>query len=166
MTVRPATVADVAAIYALIKFHAERGRMILRHLDELYSTLRELHVCEIAGEIVGCAATHLFWSDLAELKCLAVREERQGGGIGKALCLACHADLRRLGVRQVFALTNAVGFFERLGYRRIPKESLPRFIWGECVRCPSFPQCPEEALLLELLPAEINSPATAKIPLG
>lgn len=150
MTVRPATVADVPAIHALIKFHAERGRMILRHLDELYATLRELHVCDLDGGVAGCAATHLFWSDLAELKCLAVREDCQGRGLGKALCQACQAELRRLGVRNVFALTNAVKFFEGLGYRRIGKETLPRFIWGECVRCPSFPQCPEEALILEL----------------
>ena len=152
MIVRPATVADVPAIHALVKYHADRGRMIQRHLDELFATLRELHVAEMDQAIVGCAATHLFWSDLAELKCLAVREEIQGQGIGKALCLACHADLRRLGVQKVFALTNAVGFFARLGYRRIEKETLPRFIWCECVRCPSFPQCPEEALQLELLP--------------
>lgn len=152
MTVRPATVADVPALHALIKFHADKGRMIQRHLDELYATVRELHVAESNGVVLGCAATHLFWSDLAELKCLAVREETQGKGVGKALCLACHDDLRRLGVKKVFALTNAVGFFERLGYRRIEKDTLPRFIWGECVRCPSFPQCPEEALALELLP--------------
>lgn len=126
--------------------------MILRHLDELYATLRELHVCELDGHVVGCAATHLFWADLAELKCLAVREDCQGRGVGRAICLACHDELRRLGVRQVFALTNAAGFFERLGYRRIAKDTLPRFIWGECVRCPSFPQCPEDALLLDLLP--------------
>jgi amino-acid N-acetyltransferase len=152
VTVRLATVADVPAIHALVRHFATQGRMILRHLDELYATLRELHVCDIDGQVVGCAASHLFWSDLAELKCLAVREDFHGRGIGRAICLACQDDLRRLGVRQMFTLTTATGFFERLGYRRVAKESLPRFIWGECVRCPSFPECPEDALLLDLLP--------------
>lgn len=138
---------------AIIRFHAERGRMVPRSADELYTHLRSYFVAEARGRVIGCAASHIFWHDLAELKSLAVAEGWQGQGVGKALCLACHDQLRQLGVRQVFALTGAPGFFLRLGYRRVAKESLPRFIWGECVRCPSFPECNEEALLLDLTPS-------------
>lgn len=153
MKVRPATAADVPAMHALIKSHAERGKMVQRPLDELYANLRSYVVCEIEGEIVGCASTHIFWSDLAELKGLAVADAFQGRGIGAALCQACYEDMQRLGVKNLFALSSAPGFFERLGYQRIAKERLPRFIWGECVRCPSFPVCNEEALIREVKPA-------------
>ena len=150
MITRPAQAADVPAIHALVKTHADRGKMILRPLEELYANLREFVVAEENRRIVGCAATHIFWNDLAELKCVAVADEAQGRGVGGALCDACLADLKRLGVRRVFTLTSAPGFFERVGYRRVDKDSLPHFIWGECVRCPSFPICKEDALVREV----------------
>jgi amino-acid N-acetyltransferase len=150
MNTRPAQADDVPALYELIKTHAERGKMILRPLDELYTNLREFFVADDDGRVVGCAATHIFWSDLAELKCVAVHDDYQGRGVGRAICEACLADLRRLGVRRVFTLTGTTGFFEKIGYRKVDKDSLPRFIWGECVRCPSFPVCNEEALVREV----------------
>ena len=150
MDIRPARVADVPHIHALIKSHAERDKMILRSLDELYTNLREFMVCDDGGQIVGVAAVHIFWSDLAELKCLAVSDSHQRRGIGRLLCEGCHDDLRRLGVTRVFTLTNATPFFEKIGYQKVDKDALPRFIWGECVRCPSFPVCNEDALVLPL----------------
>ncbi len=154
VTVRPARVDDVPQIHALIKTHAERGKMIQRLMDELYANVREFVVCAIDGRVVGCAAVHIFWSDLAELKCLAVHDDYQGHGIGRGMCEACVEDMRRLGVRRLFTLTSAPAFFERVGYCKVDKDSLPRFIWGECVRCPSFPVCNEDALVMEVLSAE------------
>lgn len=150
MHVRPAIAQDVPAIHDLIKYHAQMGRMILRGFDELYADLRSFMVAEIGKELVGCASVHLFWSDLAELKCVAVKETQQRRGIGRSVVDACHTDLRRLGIQRAFALTGATTFFEKLGYRVVAKDSLPRFIWGECVRCPSFPVCHEEALVFDL----------------
>ena len=148
--VRPAVASDVPNIHELIKYHAQLGRMILRGYDELYADLRSFMVAEDGGELLGCASVHLFWSDLAELKCVAVKETAQRRGIGRAVVDACHEDLRRLGIKRAFALTGATTFFEKLGYHQVAKDSLPRFIWGECVRCPSFPVCNEEALVFEL----------------
>ena len=150
MTVRPAAAPDVPAIAALIKVHADRGKMIARGPDELFAALPAWLVAEQKGELVGCASVHVFWADLAEIKGLAVKGAAQGKGVGKALVLACHAKLRALGVGRAFALTSEPAFFEKLGYRRVKKEELPHFIWGECVRCPSFPVCNEEALLYDL----------------
>ncbi|MCS7016260.1 MAG: N-acetyltransferase [Gemmatales bacterium] len=153
VVIRAARVGDVPALHALIRTHAERGKMILRTLDELYANIREFYVAENSmGQIVGCAAAHVFWNDLAELKCLAVHDDWQGRGIGRALCEACLSDLARLGVKQVFTLTNVPEFFEKIGYRRVDKNSLPRFIWGECIRCPTFPICNEEALVRHVPP--------------
>ncbi len=150
MEVRPARVEDVPQIHALIRSHAERGKMILRPLDELYANLREFVVAVEDGGVLGCAAAHIFWSDLAELKCVAVADAAQGQGVGRAMCEACEREMRRLGVAKLFTLTNVPAFFERVGYRRVDKDSLPRFIWGECIRCPSFPVCNEEALVKEV----------------
>lgn len=149
-SIRPAIAADVPAIHHLIEFHAQRGRMILRGFDELYSDLRSFMVAVEEDKVIGCASMHLFWSNLAELKCVAVEEARQRQGVGRAVVDGCHNDLRRLGIKRAFTLTSAPEFFEHLGYRVVAKDSLPRFIWGECVRCPSFPVCNEEALVFDL----------------
>src|SRR6185436_1457290 len=103
--VRPAVAADVPAVHDLIQFHAQRGRMILRGYDELYADLRSFMVADEGGQLLGCASVHIFWSDLAELKCVAVHEEQQKRGIGRAIVEACHADLRRLGIKKAFSLT-------------------------------------------------------------
>jgi amino-acid N-acetyltransferase len=148
--IRAARIDDVPAIQALIRTHAERGKMVLRTLDEIYSNLREYIVSEMKGRIVGVAATHIFWSDLAELKCLAVDEGSMGKGIGSALLEGCLQQMSSLGVGRLFTLTRERQFFVKNGYAVIEKERLPRFIWGECVRCPTFPVCNEDALIRDV----------------
>ena len=57
--------------------------MIRRSLGELYESIREFIVAtDDDGQVVGCVALHVFWEDLAELKCLAVSEQAQGQGRG------------------------------------------------------------------------------------
>lgn len=148
MNIRPARVGDVPAIYELIRKFADRKVMIRRSMGELYESIREFLVAiEDDGRVVGCVALHVFWEDLAELKCLAVAEDAQGGGVGRKLVDACWEQARVLEINSVFALTYAVGFFERCGYDQIDKAELPHKIWNECVRCPLFPNCTEVALI-------------------
>ncbi len=90
MNIRPARVSDVPAIHELILQFAERKLMIRRSLGELYESIREFLVAtDDDGRVVGCAALHVFWEDLAELKCLAVSEQVQGHGVGRRLVDAC-----------------------------------------------------------------------------
>ena len=148
MNIRPARVGDVPAIQDLIRTFADRKLMIRRSLGELYESIREFLVAvDEEGRIVGCAALHMFWDDLAELKCLAVSERAHGRGIGRRLVEACWDAARLLEIRTVFTLTYVAGFFEKCGYQQIEKSELPHKIWNECVRCPLFPSCTESALI-------------------
>jgi amino-acid N-acetyltransferase len=148
LTIRPARAGDVSGIYQQVRIFADQGLMIRRSLAELYESIREFFVAVDAdNRIVGCVALHVFWKDLSEIRCLAVAEHVQGMGVGRALVDACWDSARELEVTSVFALTNATGFFERCGYRQIDKSELPQRIWSECVRCPSFPNCAEIALI-------------------
>ncbi|QEH35814.1 Amino-acid acetyltransferase [Aquisphaera giovannonii] len=148
MNIRPARVGDAPAIYELIKTFADRKLMIRRSMGEIYESIREFVVAvDDANRVVGCVALHVFWEDLAELKCLAVAEELHGRGVGRKLLDACWAAARELEIASVFTLTYSVGFFERCGYRQIDKAELPHKIWNECVRCPLFPSCTEVALI-------------------
>ena len=148
MNIRPARVGDVPAIHELIRGFADRKVMLRRSLGELYESIREFTVA-VDGDnrVVGCVALHVFWEDLAELKCLAVAEEYQRLGVGRQLVEACWEQAGELEIDSVFALTYAVGFFERCGYDQIDKANLPHKIWNECVRCPLFPNCTETALI-------------------
>ena len=148
MNIRPARVGDVPAIQELIRAFADRKLMIRRSLGELYESIREFFVAtDDAGQVIGCAALHVFWDDLAELKCLAVSETAHGRGIGRKLLEACWDAARVLEIRTVFTLTYVAEFFEKCGYQRIDKAELPHKIWNECVRCPLFPNCNEVALI-------------------
>ncbi|QDV35248.1 N-acetyltransferase [Tautonia plasticadhaerens] len=154
MKIRPAKVGDVPTIYELIRTFADRKVMIRRSLGELYESIREFFVAvDEDGRVVGCAALHVFWEDLAELKCLAVSESMHGRGVGRKLVDACWDAARDMDLDTVFTLTYVPEFFERCGYRQIDKAELPHKIWNECVRCPLFPNCNETALIRTAEPA-------------
>lgn len=148
MNIRPARVGDVPAIYELIRTFADRKLMIRRSMGELYESIREFLVAvDDQNRVIGCAALHVFWADLAELKCLAVAAEAHGQGIGRQLVDACWNAAQELELKSVFALTYSVDFFQKCGYHQIDKAELPHKIWNECVRCPLFPSCQEVALI-------------------
>jgi amino-acid N-acetyltransferase len=153
LTIRPARVGDVPGIYERILVFAEQKLMIRRSMAELYESIRDFLVAvDNENRVVGCAALHVFWNDLAEIRCLAVAEHVQGSGIGRRLVDACWESAQELDIKSVFMLTNAAGFFERCGYCQIDKSELPQRIWNECVRCPLFPNCPEVALIRSVEP--------------
>jgi amino-acid N-acetyltransferase len=148
--VRKARVSDVPAIQTLINQFADEGKMLHRSLSQLYVHLRSYFVVEREGEIVGCAALHLFGAELAEIKSIAVRANRHGQGYGRILVEACLQEAAELGVPRVFALTFQPEFFEKTGFHRVERESLPASIWTECLFCPGYPDCGEVAMLVEL----------------
>jgi amino-acid N-acetyltransferase len=150
MKIRPATIADAKAICALVNYHAERGRMLHRSLESVYLSLRDFLVADRGGEVIGCAAVTVFWSDLAEIKSLAVAASHRGGGIGTKLVKAAIRGARRIGVQKLFALTYEREFFSRHGFLVVERDLLPEKIWRECIYCPKADACDETAMMLKL----------------
>ena len=134
----------------LINEFARREEMIPRALNEMYEHVRDFFVCEDRGKIHGVCALHVLWDDLAEIRSLAVRRDFQKLGLGRMMVKKCLSEAKKLGVSRVFALTYQPGFFEQLGFREIDKSGLPQKIWGDCIRCPKFPECDEHALIIQL----------------
>ncbi len=146
--VEKAKIADVQRIHELVNSFAERGEMLPRALSEIYENLRDFFVIRGEnGEVIGCVALHINWSDLAEIKSLAVSEEKQAQGLGSMLVEACLKEAKELGIPTVFCLTYKPAFFEKHNFRRVDKMELPRKVWSECYRCPKFPDCDEVALI-------------------
>jgi amino-acid N-acetyltransferase len=152
MKVRNAKITDTKAICSLISNYAERDRMLPRSMADIYENLQSFTVVELNGAVVGCCALAIIWSDLAEIKSLAVDETNTGSGIGKMLVNAALEQARQLGLSRVFALTLNPDFFEKLGFEIIEKDSLPMKVWKDCAKCPKQRNCDEIAVLKTLSP--------------
>ena len=148
--IRRAKIADATEIQRLVNSFAAKDAMLPRALSTIYENIRDFYVADDDGRVVGCCALHVTWGDLAEVKSLAVDECTQGKGYGRILVSQCLDDARDLGVPRVFALTYVPDFFQRLGFARIDKGKLPHKIWSECINCPKFPDCGEEAVQIDL----------------
>lgn len=148
--IRKARISDAKAIQALIWEYAQRGDMLPRSLSSIYENLRDYFVYENEeGEVIGSAAIHIMWEDLAEVRSLAVREGQMRRGIGTKLVEACISEAIVLGIQRVFALTYRPDFFRRLGFREVDKSELPHKIWSDCLKCAKFPDCDEVALVAD-----------------
>jgi len=145
--IRKAAISDIKHIQSLINSFAEKDLMLARSLNELYENLRDFWVYEDRKRIVGCAALHVSWEDLAEIKSLAVHKDWQRKGIGRDLILTCVEEAKELGAKKVFVLTYCHKYFSKLGFKRIKHSGLPHKIWAECINCPKFPNCQEIALI-------------------
>jgi len=145
--IEKAKIEDAKDIQKLINHFAERGDMLPRPLSEIYETMRDFFVVRMGNQIVACAALHIAWSDMAEIKSLAVDTPHQKTHIGENLVKACLNEAKELGIQNVFVLTYAKHFFEKCGFVEKDRASLPHKIWGECYRCPKFPNCDETAMV-------------------
>lgn len=150
MKIRNAQVQDVPAIHALISCYAELDRMLFRSLADIYENLQVFQVAEVNGTVVGCCALKVIWANLAEIQSLAVDKNYFGKGIGRALVNQCLEEARRMGITQVFTLTMEPAFFEKVGFRRVDKKTLPMKVWSDCARCPKQDHCDETAMMIDL----------------
>ena len=150
MKIRKAKISDLKQVHKLINEYAKKEEMIPRSLSELYEDMRDFIVCEYNANICGVCALHIMWEDLAEIRSLAVDRAYRKMGIGRKLVRQCVKEAKRLGLQKVFALTYRPEFFKRLGFVDIDKTSLPQKIWGDCLRCPRFPECDEYAVIIEM----------------
>jgi len=145
--VEKAKISDVTQIHKLINGFAEKGLMLARPLSELYESIRDFYVIRERDEIIACAALHIAWSDLAEIRSVAVAEDQQRKGLGAKLVAACLQEAKSLGIDAVFCFTYQPQFFKSQQFADIDKMELPRKVWSDCLRCPKFPNCDEIALI-------------------
>jgi len=145
-----AMVGDASSVHRMISRFADKGEVLPRALSEIYDGIRDYFVVKKEGQVVACAALHVTWVDLAEIRSLAVDEQEQKQRIGSLLVQACIDEAKELGIPKIFCLVRKPAFFERHGFQLIDKTELPQKVWAECYRCPKFPNCDEVALILHL----------------
>jgi amino-acid N-acetyltransferase len=135
----------------LVAPEIQSGIILARSDDEIATNIRSYTLAYFEGELVGFCALHVHTASLAEIRSLIVKENIRGNKIGEQLVNQCLNEAMELGLQRVLTLTYRQGFFERLGFVEIPKESLPEHkIWADCIKCKHFPVCNEVSLIKNL----------------
>ena len=148
--IRKAQIKDVKEIQKLLTHYASKGDMLSRSLAELYEAVRDFYVYEADGRLLGASALHIVWEDLAEIRSVAVVEDAGRQGVGTQVVQACIDEARTLGLKRLFCLTYKPNFFAKFGFQIVDKSQLPHKVWGDCIKCPKFPDCDEIAMAMDL----------------
>lgn len=149
---RKATIGDVKEIHGILSLYAQKGILLGRSMSDLYDQIRDFIVSfdQADKSVIGTCSLHICWEDIAEIRSLAVKEGNIKKGIGKELVNACINEAKLLGIKKVFVLTYVPDFFKKLGFQSVDKSVLPHKVWGDCIKCVKFPDCDEEAMLIEI----------------
>ncbi|MHA3948590.1 amino-acid N-acetyltransferase [Cellulomonas bogoriensis] len=133
--VRPALPRDVTQIRDLVQPYAESRILIAKELVAYYESVQEFVVAEDAtGRLIGCGALHVMWSDLAEVRTLAVLPTWVGHGVGATILQQLLDRAARMGLRRVFCLTFEVDFFTGYGFRPIAGTPVDGTVYAELLR--------------------------------
>ncbi|UVO11436.1 amino-acid N-acetyltransferase [Mycobacterium sp. SVM_VP21] len=132
--VRRARTSDVPAIKQLVDVYA--GKILLeKNLVTLYEAVQEFWVAEDADQqVVGCGALHVLWSDLGEVRTIAVDPSLTGRGIGHAIVDRLLQVARELQLQRLFVLTFETEFFARHGFTEIDGTPVTAEVFEEMQR--------------------------------
>lgn len=147
--IRLAGMKDAKSIQKLVNSYAKQGEMLQLSLNEIYEKIFEFAVWDEEGSVKGCCALHPAWENLAEIRSLAVDNTFHKKGAGKKLVQFCLERAEEFGIKNIFALTYKPDFFEKLGFKEVTKDLLPKKIWSDCLKCPMFPECDEIAMMYQ-----------------
>ena len=146
IAIRPAVVADTKPIVQLINDLAVQQVMLPRSPGSVIENIRDFIVAEVDGDFAGCGALAVTWTDIAEVRSLAVSPTHQQHGLGRKIVDTLVEDAERLGIPRLFAFTYVPGFFEKMQFRQCAHEDLPHKVFNDCMHCPKFQACDEIAM--------------------
>ncbi len=130
---RRARTSDVPAIKRLVDTYA--GKILLeKNLVTLYEAVQEFWVAELDGEVIGCGALHVLWSDLGEVRTVAVDPKVKGRGIGHTIVQRLLEVARELQLQRLFVLTFETDFFARHGFTEIDGTPVTAEVYEEMCR--------------------------------
>ena len=150
MNIRPAREQDVHTIVRIIAHYASQGLMLPRSHTALSQALSDYLVADVDGQVIGCGGLEQYTNDSAEIYGLATAPETPYHGAGSAIVRALIEKARSEKISQVFALTLAPGFFQKMGFRTVEHKDLPMKVWKDCIACPKYGNCDEIAMVLDL----------------
>ncbi|MCP3917069.1 MAG: N-acetyltransferase [bacterium] len=157
MKIRKARVGDVEPILELVNSLATDQVMLPRSPASVVEKVRDFLVAEVDGVFAGCGALAIIWTDIGEVRSIAVAPEFQKLGLGRRMADELLAEAETLGLARVMAFTYVTGFFEKLGFSVVDHASLPHKVFNDCLNCPKFNKC-DEVAVLKVLREDEDSP--------
>ena len=150
MKIRSAEQSDIETMARIIGHYASEGLMLPRSHAALAEAIPHYVVADLDGKVIGCGGLEPYSSSVAEIYGLATTHGNAPKGTGRAIVRALIERAKTDNISQVFALTLAPGFFQRMGFRTVEHKDLPMKVWRDCVACPKFGNCDEIAMVLDL----------------
>lgn len=133
LVIRRARTSDVEAIKTLVDTYA--GKILLeKNLVTLYEAVQEFWVAEVGDDVIGCGALHVLWTDLGEVRTVAVHPKVLGHGVGHAIVDRLLEVARDLQLERVFVLTFETDFFSRHGFAEIEGTPVTAEVYEEMCR--------------------------------
>lgn len=146
VTIRKATIHDCGPILQLVNELALQQILLPRSPASVIENIRDFFVAEADGAFVGCGALHVVWTDLAEIRSIAVDPTIQKAGIGRRLIAVMVEEATALGIPKLFAFTYVQDFFEKVEFMVVEHGKLPHKVFNDCLHCPKFMACDEIAM--------------------
>lgn len=155
--IRPARLKDSEQIFHLIRKHSDE--LIVKPIGDIISNIDRFMVCELEGQIRGCAAWDIIpeigepKNASVEIQSVAVDAELRGNDAGTKLVKTILDTVTRFDPAQAIVLTFAPEFFKKLGFREIPKTSVMHKLYMGCINCTKHANpytCPEIAMAYDL----------------
>jgi len=153
ITIRQAVAGDIVRIGNLIKKYSNKEALLPRSREELELMAPNFLTAYYCGQFAGCVGSKVYEDFQAEILSWVVDKQYRNHGIGSALITSVMETIEDKGIKLVIALTVHPGTFEKHGFREVDKNSLPRKILADCIRCPqnkAIPgsvECSERAYL-------------------
>lgn len=120
---------DIPQLVALNNRYAPQGLTLARTDEFAYAHLADYRVLRGAdGDIIGCVALDEYSPTIVEIISLAVSQDEQGLGHGKALIDAAERLARRRGYAEVFSVSFSDDLFLACGFVHAELASYPEKI--------------------------------------
>jgi amino-acid N-acetyltransferase len=124
--IRGLRTADIPDVLRLMEPLMQQGLLVRRNAEDIQEKKADYVVFEIDGSIHACAALHNQGEDQGEIAAVATDPAYTDRGLGGRMVRFLIDRAARQGFRRVFVLTTRThDWFESLGFKECPRESLP-----------------------------------------
>jgi amino-acid N-acetyltransferase len=148
--IRTAIEGDAAAIHALIGDYQREGHLLPREQSEVARHVSRFVVADAAGRIIACAELAPLSASVAEVRSLVVARDVRRVGLAARLIGEVRRRAEAAGYDSICAFTHDARLFLRHDFSVVPHVWVPEKIAADCVACPLFRRCGQQAMVLPL----------------
>jgi amino-acid N-acetyltransferase len=125
-SIRPLKTRDIPDILRLMEPLMQQGVLVRRSPEDIQEREGDYAVFEIDGSVHACGALHGWGENQGEIAAVATDSAYADMGLGRRVVRYLIDQAKKQGLRRVFILTTrSQDWFELLGFKECPLESLP-----------------------------------------